>query len=425
MPDKQYLRVLIVLPFYGGSLPIGQFCTMALKDLGHIAEEFDATQFSDAFFSIKKLNITDDKLRLLEATYLQFIGQAIIAKVEKFKPDFVLTMAQAPATQQVLTYLKQKKIPSVMWFVEDYKIFTYWQVLAPLYDVFAVIQGDIFKRKLVSIGQNNSIYLPLAALPKTHCKLKLSPSDMKKFGSDLSFMGAGYPNRRAAFRQLNHKNLKIWGIGWEGDNILKNNIQLDGQRIPTADVVKIYNATKININLHSSVQDKELVPEGDFINPRTFELAAMGAFQLVDKRQCMPDLFATDDLATFSNMDELKEKIDYFLKNPKEMDKFKLNAQKKVLSEHTYQHRMQTLIDFMQKTIPNWPKTKTLTNLPEHLPDELKIKLNGLLQKLNLMANASFEEVIDKIKQEHGALTEVETALLFMHELRKQYSPKK
>ena len=38
----------------------------------------------------------------------------------------------------------------------------------------------------------------------------------------------------------------------------------------------------INLNLHSAMQGRGVNREGDFVNPRTFEVAATGAFQVVD-----------------------------------------------------------------------------------------------------------------------------------------------
>ena len=29
------LRILVVLPMYGGSLPLGRYCARALRDMGH------------------------------------------------------------------------------------------------------------------------------------------------------------------------------------------------------------------------------------------------------------------------------------------------------------------------------------------------------------------------------------------------------
>ena len=46
----------------------------------------------------------------------------------------------------------------------------------------------------------SELRLPLAALPKLHCPLELSALDLRRYGADISFMGAGYPNRREAFR---------------------------------------------------------------------------------------------------------------------------------------------------------------------------------------------------------------------------------
>ena len=67
---------------------------------------------------------------------------------------------------------------------------------------------------------------------------------------------------------------------------------------------------------HSSVSDADVVAQGDFVNPRTFELAAAGAFQLVDARALLPELFAPGELATFTSLPEMLLGIDYYLAHP-------------------------------------------------------------------------------------------------------------
>ena len=44
------------------------------------------------------------------------------------------------------------------------------------------------------------------------------------------------------------------------------------------EAVKIFNASRINLNLHSSPYHLGINPEGDYVNPRTFDLAAAGPF---------------------------------------------------------------------------------------------------------------------------------------------------
>ena len=75
-----------------------------------------------------------------------------------------------------------------MWFVEDHRLFTYWQAFAPFYDLFAVIQKEPFFEKLAAIGQKNVLYLPLAADPAVHRPLALTPVERRRYGAEVSFM---------------------------------------------------------------------------------------------------------------------------------------------------------------------------------------------------------------------------------------------
>src|SRR6185436_7068680 len=105
------------------------------------------------------------------------------------------------------------------------------------------------------------------------------------------FAGAGYRNRRLAFRSLLDLGLKVWGSDWSGAGVLDAVVQRGGARIDPDELVRIANATDVNLNLHSSTYVDGVEPNGDFVNPRTFELAAAGAFQLVDERALLPSLF--------------------------------------------------------------------------------------------------------------------------------------
>lgn len=255
-------RILIVLPMYGGSLPIGRYCGQALRILGHVVEYFEAPGFHSAFSALKTLRVGTDRLDYLENSLLQVVSQAVLAKVEAFAPDLVLAMAQAPLSRQALKRLQRDKVPTAMWFVEDHEVFPYWKAFAPLYDTFAVIQKGNFPACLSEVGQPNAFYLPLAADPSVHHPLSLSPLERRKYGSELSFVGAGYPNRRLAFRQLINYDLRIWGNDWDGEYLLTPFLQRNGQRIDTDEIVRIFNASTININLHSSVRPGTLIAGG-------------------------------------------------------------------------------------------------------------------------------------------------------------------
>lgn len=420
--ESKPLRILVVLPLYGGSLPIGRFCVQGLRDLGHLVEVFEAPAFHEAYNALDDLRVTTQRHQYLQNSFLQVLSNAVQAKVETFEPDLVLAMAQAPLSQQTLKRLRRDGVTTAMWFVEDFRLFTYWQAFAPFYDIFAVIQKEPLTTALKEIGVDNSLYLPLAAQPDFHYPLKLSDKDMATYGADVSFMGAGYPNRRLAFRKLIHHGLKIWGSDWDEDHVLEPFVQFDGRRVSSEECVKIFNATKVNVNLHSSIDAERLVSGGDFINPRTFELASCGAFQLVDRRALMAEAFGEDELAVFESMDELDEKIGYYLEHPEERSELARRGRMRVLKDHTYATRMQTLIDFTAKVVPGWPKRKDESEIfTADFPEDLREDVMELLDKLGLSPSTAFEDLVKAVRQQQGELSSLDTAILFLDEWRKQY----
>jgi spore maturation protein CgeB len=173
------LRVLVVLPFEGGSLPVGRFCVEALREVGCLVEVFDAPAFYPTGWAITRLRISPERLDGLRNSFLQLVSQCVLAKVESFAPDLVLCLAQAPMSRRALQRLRKDGVATAMWFVEDFRLFTYWRACAPYYDIFAVIQKEPFDQELAKLGVNNVLYLPLAAQPTVHRPLDLSAKEKR------------------------------------------------------------------------------------------------------------------------------------------------------------------------------------------------------------------------------------------------------
>ena len=423
------LRILVVLPMYGGSLPIGRYCASALSGLGHSVRVFEAPLLHPAFTGLRGLGLAPAQTAQLENSFLQVVSQAVWAQVQAQEPHLVLALAQAPIGRSLLQRLRRSGVRTAMWFVEDHEVFDYWKAYAPLYDVFAVIQKEPFLSILSGIGQGNALYLPLAAQPDFHKPLELTEQEKREYGADIGFLGAGYPNRRLAFRQLVGRDFKIWGSDWDGESLLAPHVQRGGARIDADESVKIYNATRVNLNLHSSLGTAELVSKGDFVNPRTFELACMGAFQLVDRRALMPELFAQDELATFGTLEEFYAGIEYFLAHPVERHAFAARARERVLRDHTYEQRMAALLDFVEQRLGPWPlELGSSGGMPPNVEAALspgnRRDMAAVVQGLGLGPNAGFDDVINALRARSGVLTETEAALLFLDEWRRQYGKK-
>jgi spore maturation protein CgeB len=135
----------------------------------------------------------------------------------------------------------------------------------------------------------------------------------------------------------------------------------------------------------------------------------------------MPELFAPDELATFSSMPDLLEKIAFYLGRPGERHAVAQKGKARVLAEHTYQQRMQSLLTFLKECFPGWPAQRAEAQLPEDLPQELRAELSSLLSQLHLPADSSFSDVVAAVRSREGELSGIETALLFLDEWQKQY----
>jgi spore maturation protein CgeB len=222
----------------------------------------------------------------------------------------------------------------------------YWKNIAGYYDFFFTIQKGQFFNELQRAGIKNYHYLPMAACPDIHKPVTLSDEEITYYGSDLSFAGAGYYNRRQFMRGLLDFDFKIWGSDWDLHSDLAPCIQRSGARIDTDEIVKIFNASRININLHSSTYHKGINPFGDFINPRTFEIMACGGFQLADRRPAMEGLFEADEeIIVFDELGDLRSKAAYYLDNPEERNRIAERGRQRVLREHTYENRMKEMLE--------------------------------------------------------------------------------
>lgn len=338
------LTIALVGPIYGGSLPIAGYVKRALESLGHQVQWIDHSLHAQSYEVMGRLNDARNR-QLMQGRLAEVLSQWTLATLAESPPDLVLSVAQAPLTLPVLDHLRKKKFLTAMWFVENYRHLTYWQQMAPGYEFWFVFQQGACLDAFKQAGARQVSYLPMAADPALHRPMTLSEEDRRLYGADVSFVGAGYANRRRLFPTLLNRlwSFKLWGNEWEGADDLRSVLQLNGERIDTATCMKIFNATAVNLNLHSST-GPGLDPQADFVNPRTFELAACGAFQLTDHRSLLPDLFTEQEIVSFRSFDDVPRLVRTWLKDPAARQATAAAARARLLSTHTYEHRMKDLL---------------------------------------------------------------------------------
>jgi spore maturation protein CgeB len=419
--DVGRLGILVATPMYGGSLPIAHYCADAFRRLGHRVDVLDNSIYDPARQQIDAISRDRRHRGTLGEILTTLMAESITAKALDRAVDLVWLVAQSPMTPRVADELKKHGIPTAFWFVEEWQLLTYWKEWATRFDYFFTVQRSGFHAELARMGVKHHAWLPLAADPDLHRPLSLTPAERAEFGSDVSHVGAGYRNRRHVFSSLAGFDFKLWGSDWENPGLLGKSLQRNGTRISTEESVKIFNATTVNVNLHSSQFHDGVNPEGDYLNPRTFEIASTGGFQLVDARKDLPGHFeAGEEIALFHDARELPLLISHYLNRPDERKHIAEKGRERVLKDHTYDLRMQQALEFIYSR----EARKASLRHPNHIENLRKMasddpELTELLSRFEAEGVLTLDDVIEKIRQNSGELNDAELIFLLMHEFRR------
>lgn len=330
------MRILVVGAVEGGSVPVGKAIHAGFREIGQETRFLDYSDFKDDFVKVAKARNRD-----LSARFILRCNIRLMETVLDFRPDAVLGIAQSPMLNpELLIKLRKEGIILCFWFVEDFRIFTYWRSYAPLFDYYFTIQKDPFWDEMKQMGCRNFYYLP----PAFDANVKTDEPERLPV-IPVSFVGAPYPNRVHFFSRLNRPDFQIYGDAWARYG--NGSVVIGDRWISHEEARSIYRRSLININLHSS-RDPASFGEGDFVNPRTFELAGLGAFQLTDMRRLMPLHFdLNEEITALTCWEEMTEAVDHFLGCDSERQEMARRAQERVLREHTYRHRAEEIVSLL------------------------------------------------------------------------------
>lgn len=335
-------RVLVVGPIAGGSLETARSTALAVEEVGAECRFVDFSAFAGGWHALTGMGLHTQQAGHLQNRYAEMLGEVVIEQAAAWRPDLVLALAQAPLSVPHLHQLRRSGVATAFWFVENSRVLTYWREVAPAYDVFFAIQ-PAFLEALREAGSPKAVYVPTACDASRHVPVALTPEEESRFGAPVSFAGAPYLNRRYVLPAVSNLGLRVWGEGWEKTELSAQAAE-GGRRFDLAEMVRIFAASKVNLNIHSATHVNALDPDADYVNPRTFELAACGAFQLVDDRQPLRDLFTEAEVVAFRSVAEMRDQVRYYLERPEERAAVAARARLRALAEHTFQHRVRVML---------------------------------------------------------------------------------
>lgn len=293
----------------------------ALKNLGHEVVHFDSWQ-RDYYANYAELN------------------QALLATVEKEKPDVMLTVQSLyEIWLETLTNISLRgDVATISWTTDDsWKYREVSRFIGRAYHAMTTTYPETIA-KYYADGIPNVLLTQWAA--NSDSLQKPLPADTCRY--QVSFVGAAHGNRKQLIAELAQHGIEVscFGSGWPAGSV------------PAQEIPRIMRESFISLNFANGSKGKNQ------IKARTFEVPGAGGFLLTEDAPHLERYYSLGtEIAIFKNMTELIEKIKYFLANPQERDAIAQAGFERTKRQHTYEMRMQEVIDFAFNTRENWIKT--------------------------------------------------------------------
>ncbi|UQZ80978.1 Spore protein YkvP [Paenibacillus konkukensis] len=270
------------------------------------------------------------------------------------KPDLLLVFHALFMPRHRLSQLKRAAAQTAVWFTDD-PYYSDWSKEIAVHFDFVFTQDRNSVQRYERLGCKRVYHLPLAADTSVFHPVKVPDS----YASDLCFIGSAFWNRVRFFEQiiarLEDKKVTILGLWWdrlkapEGSHVMLSRSHGDEGWISSEEAVRYYNGAKIVLNIHRSIDDpfnqNSSALDAHSINNRTFEIAACGAFQLLDIRKDLGEYYTPGkDIIPFASVEECVRLINLYLSKDRKRRAIAERARRRTLSEHTYGKRIEALL---------------------------------------------------------------------------------
>jgi len=342
-------------PVRGESYEFANFIP-ALRNLGHEVVLFDCFD-RIAYPDFSELN------------------RAFLDAVEHEQPHLVFCVLMGyELWSETLRLAKQASSACLLnWAADDsWKYEEFSRYRAPSFDIYATTYRSAMQ-KATQDGLANFTLTQWAA----SASLLRKPKPASDCRYAVSFIGAAYGNRRRWIAELRRRGITVhcFGHGWESGAVSADQVG----------AIIIDSAISLNFADSGLMLRGGRLCHSRQIKARVFEVPAAGGCLLTETAESLKEYFIPgDEIETFSNINELADKIEQLLANPDRRNRIALAGNQRVRRCHTYEVRLQPLLEKIppgqnQSRPIDWPAFERLVD--RHRPGwwlrVLKILLTG------------------------------------------------
>lgn len=271
-----------------------------------------------------------------------YLEQQISEEAEKFKPEILfLHLINTYNLSHLIKNLRSKGIKVVTWLgVHPANVHSGIHKIIKNSDYTLIYDGTYIEYYKKKLNINNIQILPLGCNVSYYDTINPDDNFIKKNGVNICFAGFFDKWRERFLEEISDLGLGIWS--WNlGD--FKTNLVSNYKGVVYGEtLIKVLKSSKIAINIHQ----KSEVGGGNY---RLFEIPASKTFQIVDEKKNIGEYFKIgEEIITFKNKKELRNKVQYYLKNEKERDEIALASYKRIKKDHDLKNRVEQLIEIIK-----------------------------------------------------------------------------
>jgi spore maturation protein CgeB len=248
---------------------------------------------------------------------LYHAGEELVARALRVMPDLVLIVSGMYLHPDVAVLLKRAGLRTAILFTESPYDDERQKRLLPFIDL-------AWTNERSSARELGVRYLPHAWAKGVHDALQVADAGVP--AHDVVFVGTGFKERVELLERADWDGIDLGLYGaWEllgSRHPLRRFLR--GKYIDNAHAAKLYRRARIGLNLFRLSKgfgkDAPRIAHAESLNPRAYELAALGCFTISERRVEVEETFG-DLVPTFGDPAELRPLVDRWLGDPEGRDR--------------------------------------------------------------------------------------------------------
>jgi len=338
------LRILFLGENWFGSC--ARACCYALRRAGCEVADIDIQTIAPQWRRLRSRGLA----RLLRPLIIREYNQLILNTARNFRPDILLAFKGSLVESRSLHVLRSWGIKLYNYYPDTSPFAHDWQLAQSIleYDCIFHTKKFWFKSPPAGIDQRRLVYVAHGYDPDVHRPASVSiPPIEHNRPAVLVIAGHSAEKERllsSLVRSRPKLDLAIYGPRWNECSQSENlKPFVRGYALYGAEYARAISSAAICLGILSGhVQG---VCQGDEVTTRSFEIPACAGFMLHQRTSELLEHYREgQEVSCFASIEELNEKIDYYLARPEERRAIARAGHKRCVPAYSYDRRMAEIL---------------------------------------------------------------------------------